>query len=686
MRHVLFVPLLIYALRASAHPAVSYYPSVRNLEKRQEALPATSSSYDFWWPYPAWGATTAANTLTSPTYATNPLATTPMTAAPAVSSVSTTNQVVNLPSSDPPPSSTTPFTSNSPSSTTPQPLVSSSSTSSSVNSAPKITITALPPAVNPSRHYKQTGFSSFKPGYLAGIFAVAGAIVGFAFTWLLITIIRKCSSRRDGSIIAGAPYSAPQEAQQMNRTLTDIHESISRFLGVPPPESRPILDGGDGMARRTSWLQRAFTSHRREGARSRADSAVQGVAGGVAMEEGAPFLAPPSRSHTPARMSSSRSGRTMTRERSMAERNVQSPQELEEDEALDNAPFDTLRHKSIRRDIIQRIAHGSYYRKGHKRVDSDLNIDDMRQSEGGESVLTAAFRDSPEIGSIMTSLTSTSIPIPASSAASSRSASGFRIVEEDPECESYESRRSSRSTRNYSRAPLSPVKGHPSTDSYTALPTRSPEKRNIARATKTNLIPVKPLRIRNPRANMARVDSSVLPASPPMVTSPPLDAQLFFNATSEFDSAPKPDLTISSESSYSESGQSLPTRKVVNGNRLRTQRLPPRLPFPSSPHFSPPKRLTKKPPHPPSLTPEETRGSSSASKASSSSSGTTPSERFARRHGALSKVEQILAESWSARELRGEECPASPNMFGAISQKHHNRGGGIEQRLSRRND
>ncbi|KAI0804675.1 hypothetical protein BC629DRAFT_1198405 [Irpex lacteus] len=675
MRRILLVHVLLTVSWVSAHPAVVSYPSNRKIAPRQAALPATTSSYDYWWPYPAWSASTSTAPLTSPIGATSPLVAA-ATTTPAISpSLPATNQVVNLPSLDPASASSTLPASSSTTSITLQ----SSSTPSSTSSAPRITITALPPGINPTRHYKQTGFRSFHPGYLAGIFAVVGAIVGFVFSWILLAIIRKCtSSRRSKPFVAGAPYSAPPEQapqaqdMSMNRQLTDIHVAVSRFLGVPPPESRPMLEGGGdasvGVGRQRSWLQRAFTGHKREAARSRADSAVQDAASArelLANQEDTPFLAPPPRGHTPSRAQSSRSGRDVHRDRSLAVRNVQSPQELEDNEELDNAPFDTLRHKSIRRDILSRIQHGSRYRKGHKRVDSDVNVDEMRHSEGGVSVLTTAFRESPPAEHP----TSTSRPVPVSSAQSS--GPGFRIVEEDSEFESAYSHTPSRPSRSNTPAKIQP------TDSYTALPARiwTPEKRNAAKAADPTT--------KTPRAHISRVDSAVLPASPPRVTSPPLEAQLFFGSTPAFGPAPKLEFSVSSEGYQPQIRTASPSKKVTaERKKLRTQRDPPHLPFPSSPQFSPTKHLhlTKKTPRPPSLTHSaETQASSSS--ASKSSSSSTPAERFARRHGALSKVEQILAASWSARELRGEECPASPNMFGAIPEEHHHGARGIEQRL-----
>ncbi|KAI0703410.1 hypothetical protein BC835DRAFT_1022011 [Cytidiella melzeri] len=676
MRRQLLVQVIIGVPWAVAHPAVSYYPSARSIERRQVAPPGPTSSYDYWWPYPPWSASSAAVSPTSPGYPVAPLPDAPITSIVTPLTAVATSSAINLPSTNLAAVDNTLTTSSSPSSITPQ------STPTSPANVLLTTITALPPGVNPARHYKQSKASPFQAGYLACIFAVVGAIVGVVFSWITLTIIRKCSERREKPFVAGAPYFAPPETNGDTETA-EFHESVSRFLGVPPPESRPTLAGGAEVGRQRSWLQRAFTSHRREGARSRADSAAHGIAGveeSSARDEDAPFLALPSRGHSTARCPSSSDERDLERARLMLERNTQSPQELEEDDALDSAPFDTLRHKSIRRGIVDRIRQGSRYRKGHKRVDSDVIVEDVRGSEGGESVLTLAFRDElPATDNSSPPEDPASLSLPVSSQTSS--GPGFRIIEEDTEADSRYSQGSNGPGWSFPRAPASPTKTH-TTDTYTSLPTRvlSSERRNSFRGTRQT-----PKRTRSPTLQFTRADSSVLPSSPPRVTSPPLEAQLFFGASPSFGSAPKLDFTVSSDGTK-RSGrleesfpQSPEKNKAKHANKLRTRRGAPPLPFPSSPEFTQPNHLTKNTPHAPLVTSSlENRYMSNAS----SSSAATPAERFARRHGALNKVEQIVAQSWNARESRGQECPASPTMFGAVSQEHEKpSAGGIEQRL-----
>ena len=160
---------------------------------------------------------------------------------------------------------------------------------------------------------------------------------------------------------------------------------------------------------------------------------------------------------------------------------------------------------------------------------------------------------------------------------------------------------------------------------------------------------------------MKRVDSSVLPPSPPQVTSPPLEAQLFFRSVSPaFDSTPKLELNPISEVQHSSiSSPGLGKRP----NKLHTKRPPPNLPFPPSVEYNrTPNRLAKKPvggavlstsprSNPPIVSPERTQSTA---------------ERLMRTDQAIVKVDRIVAQSRSARNLRGQNSVKSPAVFGAL--------------------
>ncbi|KAJ3475766.1 hypothetical protein NLI96_g11623 [Meripilus lineatus] len=162
--------------------------------------------------------------------------------------------------------------------------------------------------------------------------------------------------------------------------------------------------------------------------------------------------------------------------------------------------------------------------------------------------------------------------------------------------------------------------------------------------------------------------------SPPLVTSPPLQAQLFFG--------PVPNAVASLD--LNTTGSSPPTKNAVQDaqectktpNKLQTSREPPLLPFPSSDAYSPPRQKLAKT-RSPTTSPQQSKSPSDGAVAPPLS----PSDRC----GALEKVDGILARGWSQRELRGNKS-LDPNMFGALPVSRTGEWGGdvlggIDERL-----
>ena len=220
-------------------------------------------------------------------------------------------------------------------------------------------------------------------------------------------------------------------------------------------------------------------------------------------------------------------------------------------------------------------------------------------------------------------------------------------------------------------------------------------------------------------ARGARIDASVLPLSPKLITSDPLDARLLFS----------PPLTSASASACSTPRAPRATRlppaaSPSPGRKLHTAREPPLLPFPASPAFqnrltksragarssplsSPPSATTTSAashypfPSSPPPAPASPPRSQPRTGPSAGARSTSPAARHAARHTALDRVDAVVAQSWSARDVHGERAPASPGMFGAGSpvlrdeahaqeqqraREQEGRGsrwaGGIEQRLA----
>jgi hypothetical protein len=139
------------------------------------------------------------------------------------------------------------------------------------------------------------------------------------------------------------------------------------------------------------------------------------------------------------------------------------------------------------------------------------------------------------------------------------------------------------------------------------------------------------------RTAQEKKDVDMLLRSPPQVTSSPLESTLTFS--------PKPEYLA---------------RPVTNGNPKR--------------HLQGTTRIR------PVLQAAAARGTSNASSITLGDGHGTPAMRYAARHTALSRVEEILANSYSSRDL----TPDSPNAFGAspASLEDIAWAVGIEQRLA----
>jgi hypothetical protein len=191
-------------------------------------------------------------------------------------------------------------------------------------------------------------------------------------------------------------------------------------------------------------------------------------------------------------------------------------------------------------------------------------------------------------------------------------------------------------------------------DRYTPVPPR-PDRSHSRSAS-----PVKGAR----GGKMQYPHAGVLPQSPPQITSPPLESRLCFTPTP----ASRARMASGAAKRRMDDSRTTPTKSSARkekGRRLRSPTGPP-LPFPVDPDrgINSPlpdiyrARLVK----PPSK--DKTRPPISTQ---SSSSGSSESSRDAERVAsvALQKVEDIIGQSWSTRDL-GEEGvrSLSPTGFG----------------------
>lgn len=399
--------------------------------------------------------------------------------------------------------------------------------------------------------------------------------------------------------------------------------------------------------------------------------------------------------------------------------NVTSPEMLSP--GADDAPYETLRHKSIRRAILERLKFGTLRqpakakaedqpdvesgrirnsparrvssRRGHRRNDSDFNVEDLRRQGGNTSRANSVTHGRIECSLAM-------------------SPPGFRIIEEDTEVtHTGEHARLMETSHREEETDLgTPARENPAwkwiaswspspsirtEDSYTALPVRRVTTKKGGPA---SAAPALPRTDEYPSVlpEITRVDSSILPSSPPQVMSPPLHSRLFF---SDFGSPPSLDLNLSKDQAgFARAPVPTPERHI---NKLRTKRDPEPLPFPSTSDSSPYRGRLKKP-HtfhavsPPLPTSPEVVALQLPQHVPVSPM--TPydekacAERLLARQSALDKVGEIVSRGLSQRDIADGGHKAQAGPLPGIATDRGTRmeardgidaamGHGIEQRL-----
>ncbi|KAI0919531.1 hypothetical protein AcV5_001574 [Taiwanofungus camphoratus] len=637
---------------------------------------ATTSSIN-WWPYPSWGATTTSGSLGA------------FAGTSAVPTISGADLPIVTASASSPTVTTTVM-----------------STSVSI-----IRITALPPANSSSSSQNQLDTtihrSSFDVAYLAPLFAVLGILAGALIAWVLVRWFfgHHHSHCREVSLEPGPRYAPPPdmeiEDESSGRSSNKLSWHGSAF---------------SQWANKGSWIARAFSSSRKHEHVLTAEVVpaqsvlcpVRTHHENIYSTEDTPFLV---QGHSPSTenplFSSTGSGTRQSGAQLTAVFMSPDPLSAFNDEE-DTVPYDTLRHKSIRRGILERLKFGTMrrspaevargehdledtptsfdptltrnagYRQGHKRKDSDFNVDELRQPAKAYTPMPTPTRERslahrPEVDTPLLSGT------------------GFRIIEEDTEAgveladgthlewnrmaggsqeETSQTKTSSEASAWGWNIPWSsPTKRSTAAadDNFTAVPTRRSTAEKKSSPFSTPAASRSSTSTTSTPAAMTRVDSSVLPLSPPRIMSPPLESKLFFGPIPpDFGSSPSLHLQMPGESGKGPStsiSESTPGAKVRN--KLRTQKEPPPLPFPSSSSSSPYrarlKKLTKGSQVPPKHNKDvphviqEVDLFSPLSESSRSPVRTaghrTPAERQNARHSALDKVDEIISRSWTLRNM-----------------------------------
>ncbi|KAJ7512772.1 hypothetical protein B0H11DRAFT_7607 [Mycena galericulata] len=508
------------SLRRHAQNNINYYYA-------RQLMPSpltSSSSYDYWWPYPPADATTSPTaTLVSFT----------PTDTPFLSQTDISTPVLAF-SFDPDSAASSPSSSDSLTS------VSMSATSSSASDS-IISISARPPS-NTSLPGTSNRKLSMVPTsnlvYIVPTCAVVGILVGGITAWCVYGCLtrnghgRRRGRKSYGTLEVGPEYMPPTPHSGEKQ---ELEEEEGEWVGDEKHVEES--DGGDTV--------RGDASEDEQGTETETERFLHP---GAALKGGPP--------RSPVRNKSIAATVSTTRARAKSSRSSRAPSPtpsgrtslfFDRPDSTDALPWESLRHKSIKREILERLKDDGRQDSGvarrpwqtHGRHDSDLLLADAQASLSRAS----------------TSVTSVGVSR-ASSSVTARTGPGFCILSESPA-----------ETPQSERGPE--VFAWPSVeDRYTRVParvarsrSRSPEKASRASS------PDKSMRAMNPeklaraasppvrrggtgdggrfnaqvRGRTAEAGSgghaskhirNVLPQSPPRISSPILDGALCFTPIS----------------------------------------------------------------------------------------------------------------------------------------------------------
>ncbi|KAJ7778276.1 hypothetical protein B0H16DRAFT_1502864 [Mycena metata] len=486
----------------------------------------TSSSYDYWWPYPPEGATATTSTSTTLPLYTSTDALFTSTSTPALALFNSASMASSSFAGSP--SDSLSVTSM------------SSSTASSSPSESIISISALPPSnstVPASSHHKLSMVPQSTLVYIVPACGVVGLLIGGITAWCVYgCLTRNGHGRRRGRKSYGALEVGPEYTQ-------------------PSPRLGEKLDDGD----EGEWV--GDEKHAEES--DAGEDTVQGDASDDECETGTEtegFLHPGSAQKRPAASSirtkstaSTTTTYTTARTKSTRSSRGTSPTPsgrtslfFDRPDSTDPLPWESLRHTSIKRGILERLRGDGRQPpestgtdrvarrpwQAHGRHDSDLLIADAQA----------------DLSRAASSVTASSAAL--SRASTARSGPGFRILQESPAGTPQRERGAdlfgwpSVEEDKYTRVPARVARGRsqsPQKASRANSPVKfersaSPDK--LARAMSP------PLRrggddYSRPRGRKIDIDGStptdfrnVLPQSPPRISSPVLDGALCFTPIS----------------------------------------------------------------------------------------------------------------------------------------------------------
>jgi hypothetical protein len=621
-------------------------------------MPTTTSSFDYWWPYPPAGASTtmipsAQSTVVQPSSSLS--ATIPTSVTGSIPSASSSSSL--------------------------QPS-SSSNTAVSSNALPT-TQTALHP-VHPK----------FKLYYLYPVFGVVGILIIALAVWIIYGCCTRKPRTRDhsdaNSILGGPRYVAVDEKvlRDVEAGDTDAMQEHQRRLELRNKE--------DGQFKWPSYdLTDYWNGDRREKK---------------------PFLRPPlptaksssDRTAKSARTTkTSRSTRTSTSTRpgskktqSRARNGVFSPKsdstslaclelyssDEEAEEKAKQVPWESLRHKSIKRGILDQVRKDGSWRDSVRAVAGSAFADKVRAGLGG------GVGNVERPNAVSRRSTGDASTYPASEAnggASSTRANSTRTTTTNDEGEGRWLKGPGFRMITESPAPSPPAllnafgygqddviseddeECDDENDRFTPMPTRLGSSRSRSNSkssspVKSKPIPNKPTTTTIVRANLGGTTTSigrqfvhprdVLPKSPPQIMSPPLESQLCFTPTAAATARMQKNVLAPTRT------RTIPKPKP--STKLRPSQ-PSLLPMPEGLGGHTAKTLVKRPPPPPSPAVEVGKEPEKAFPFPF----TPDSEEGASKETmeeAMRTIEKIVEASWSARDLERQVAGSlSPNGVGS---------------------
>lgn len=564
------------------------------------------------------------------------------------------------------------------------------------------------------------------PYVMVPISAFLGFIQGIVFAWCCIRRSRTRKNRRarSASLEPGPPYvpiyTDENDAHNFDQTFTtlNLHDEDS-------PSKYSVHGSRYRSSQGSLWLDRAISGHSHRPESNSGASSLEKVflwpgERNFKTEGDDPFLDPPSRATTTRTATTNMSFRT-------AEENTV-PYDSQRHKSIRQAILERIRFGTFNRGkqyftpareqseevksdkgfsiyIPSRVSsvsrtgtHSTHYsrrRDGHRQSDSDLMVGEVKRPERTYSPASSPRKEKSLVRSVGDKDDTEWV-----------AGSGFRLVQEDPDYCSTPSKMSiHRRGHNQVKANMNAegeVPGHDSVhsapgngrspsviresvsgwlvgmdslhprpaeiDKYTILPVRKvPTKR-----TDGPRIPIRRSSKSRSRQNsrhstakiLSRVDSSILPASPSQIMSPPLDSQLLFCSPFIPPSSSMPALT-SRKGDMQTYRPTTETRASDEKSNKVHSSTPLPLPFAASPDTSPYRDLLVGK----GFVADEgvsfhqadrhTRPEAEINVRSDASAA-----RHAARQGAITKVDQIMLKGWSRR---GVAETASQTMFGAVS-------------------